>query len=95
LHELGIYYLVMLGASSPYLAKDRVFDGIEDDLPLHEGERMRLIFRWFPLDALADRPLYPTFLRERLLALPATLELVRHTDNGTVRHETSANTLRS
>jgi 8-oxo-dGTP pyrophosphatase MutT (NUDIX family) len=83
-HELGIYYLVMPGATSPYLAKDRTFDGIEDDLPLHEGERMRLIFQWFPLDALADLPLYPTFLRERLPALPATLELVTHIDIGTL-----------
>lgn len=94
-HELGIYYLVMLGASSPFLAKDQVFDGIEDDLPQHEGERMRLIFCWFPLDALEDLPLYPTFLRERLRALPATLELVTHTDNDTAPDEASANTPRS
>lgn len=79
-HELGMYYLVTLGAGSPYLAKDRAYDGIEDDLPLHEGEHIRLIFQWFPVDALADLPLYPTFLRERLAALPATTELVVHTD---------------
>jgi 8-oxo-dGTP pyrophosphatase MutT (NUDIX family) len=79
-HELGMYYHVTLGAASPYLAKDRVFEGIEDDLPLHEGKRIRLEFRWFPLVALADVPLYPAFLRSRLSALPATPELVTHTD---------------
>jgi ADP-ribose pyrophosphatase YjhB (NUDIX family) len=79
-HELGMYYLVTLGAASPYLAKDRAYDGIEDDLPSHEGEHIRLIFQWFPLNALADLLLYPTFLRERLAALPATTELVVHTD---------------
>lgn len=79
-HELGMYYLVTLGAASPYLAKDRTHDGIEADLPSHEGEYIRLIFQWFPLDAVADLPLYPTFLRERLASLPATTELVVHTD---------------
>ena len=79
-HELGMYYLVTLGAESPYLAKNRAYDGVEGDLPSHEGEYIRLIFQWFPLDAVADLPLYPTFLRERLAALPATPELVVHTD---------------
>lgn len=79
-HELGMYYHVTLGVSCPYLVKDRPFDGIEDDLPQHEGESVRLIFQWFPVDALADMPLYPTFLRERLAALPTTTELVVHTD---------------
>lgn len=79
-HELGMYYLVTLAASSPYLAKGRPFDGIEDDLPLHEGQLTRLIFQWFPLDSLTSLPLYPTFLRERLPTLPAVTELVTHTD---------------
>lgn len=79
-HELGMYYLVTLDAGSPYLAKDRAYDGIEDDLPLHAGEHIRLIFQWFPVDALAGVPLYPTFLRERLAVLPATTELVVHID---------------
>jgi 8-oxo-dGTP pyrophosphatase MutT (NUDIX family) len=79
-HGLGMYYLVTLGASCPYLAKDRAYDGIEDDLPLYEGEPMRLIFQWFPLDSLASAPLYPSFLRTRLGALPVTTELVTHID---------------
>jgi len=79
-HELGMYYLVTLGADSPYLAKDRAYDGDEGDLSSHEGEYIRLFFQWFPLDTVADLPLYPTFLRQRLSALPATPELVVHTD---------------
>ena len=90
-HELGMYYLVTLGASSPYLAKDQAFDGLEDDLPLHEGERVRLIFQWFPLAALASVPLYPTILRARLGDLPTTIEHVTHTDVD----ELEANTLLS
>ncbi|HEX6544513.1 MAG TPA: NUDIX hydrolase [Ktedonobacterales bacterium] len=79
-HELGMYYLVTLGASSSLLAKDRIHDGIEDDLPLHEGEHVRLIFQWFPLDSLVRVPLYPTLLRTRLANLPTTTELVTHID---------------
>lgn len=79
-HELGMYYLVTLHRDSPYLAKDRRFDGIEDDLPLMKGERIQLIFQWFPLYSLPETPLYPTFLRERLANLPANTELVTHTD---------------
>lgn len=81
-HELGMYYLVTLGASCPYLAKDRAYDGIEDNLSLHEGEPIRLIFQWFPLDSLAEAPLYPSFLRARLRALPVTTELATHIDSG-------------
>ena len=79
-HELGMYYHVTLGAASPYLAKERAFEGIEEDLPLHEGERVGLIFQWFPLAVLASLPLYPTFLREQLASLPGATELVVHTD---------------
>lgn len=77
-HALGMFYLVMLGESSPYLRKERPFDGVEDALPLHDGADSRLIFQWFPLETLADVPLYPTFLRERLTHLPAAPELVTH-----------------
>lgn len=79
-HELGMYYLVKLGASNPYLDKARTFDGVEDDLPHYEGEHIRLVFQWFPLDSLADVPLYPTILRTRLNTLPATTELLTHAD---------------
>lgn len=81
-HKLGMYYHVTLGTASPYLAKERAFDGIEDNLPLHEGEHIRLIFQWFPLDALADTTLYPMVLRARLHVLPAATELLVETDAG-------------
>jgi len=80
-HELGMYYLVTLGASCPYLAKDRPFDGVETDLPSHMGERIRLIYQWFPLDTLANIALFPHILRERLSALPATPELLVENDD--------------
>lgn len=76
IHELGMYYLFTLDASSPLMAKERPFDGEEDDLPRYEGERVRLIFQWFPLDSLAGVPLYPTLLQTRLADLPSTTELV-------------------
>ena len=75
-HELGMYYHVTLGASCPFLAKERPFDGVETDLPLHEGEPVQLIYQWFPLDALANFALYPRVLRERLARLPAAPELL-------------------
>ena len=75
-HELGMYYLVTLGASCPYLAKDRPFDGVEDNLPSHAGERVQLIYQWFPLDALANVAMYPVVLRKRLARLPAAPELL-------------------
>ncbi|HET9981024.1 MAG TPA: NUDIX hydrolase [Ktedonobacterales bacterium] len=81
-HELGMYYLVTLSASCPYLAKDRPFEGIEDNLPSHAGERVRLIYQWFSLDALANIALYPRTLRDRLSALPATPELLVENDDG-------------
>lgn len=79
-HELGMYYQVTLGSASPLLAKDRVHNGVETDLPHYEGRPIRLVFQWFPLDSLADVPLYPTFLRTRLSALPSAVELVTHTE---------------
>jgi 8-oxo-dGTP pyrophosphatase MutT (NUDIX family) len=80
-HELGMYYHVTLGATCSYLAKDRPFEGVETDLPLHMGERVQLIYQWFPLDTLANIALFPLALRERLSALPATPELLVENDD--------------
>ena len=81
-HSLGMYYLVTLGASSAFLAKDHPIYGIETDvgLPVYEGKPQRLIYQWFPLAALVDTPVQPPFLCERLaqLHLPAAPELVTH-----------------
>lgn len=84
-HTVGMFYLVTLGQSSIYLAKERPFKGVEAAHPAHEGEDIRLIFQWFPLDSLADVPLYPTFLRERLVNLPTATELVTHASQWTTR----------
>jgi hypothetical protein len=43
------------------------------------------LFEWVALDALADLELYPTFLRERLAALPPTLEHIIDADEEYVR----------
>ena len=79
-HEVGMYYLVTLGATCPYLAKDRPFDGVETDLPSHAGERVQLIYQWFPLDTLANVAVYPLIMRERLASLPAAPELLVEDD---------------
>ncbi len=60
----------------PFLAKERPFDGVETDLPLHAGEPVRLIYQWFPLDALVNVAMYPRVLRERLASLPAAPEVL-------------------
>ena len=78
-HELGTYYLVTLGDQSAYLTKDRDYVGIENDLSL-QGSPIKLIFRWFPLAALQDVRLYPTFLRTRLNDLPDSPEHLIHHD---------------
>ena len=79
-HELGMYYLVTLDTSCPYVAKEGSFEGVEENLPLHEGKPVRLLYQWFPLDALANIALYPRALRDRLRALPATPEVLIEDD---------------
>lgn len=77
-HELGLYYLVSFAPHAAIYDTAREHLGIEDRGP--DGLPLQLIFRWFPLDALAGERLYPTFLRERLRALPAAVEHVVHVD---------------
>jgi ADP-ribose pyrophosphatase YjhB (NUDIX family) len=71
-HELGLYYLMDLGLDYPHYDPEETFYGTEEGL--------RLIFRWFPVDELEDVPLYPTFLRTALKALPASTQHVVHKD---------------
>jgi 8-oxo-dGTP pyrophosphatase MutT (NUDIX family) len=78
-HELGMYYLVTLGELSAYLAKDREYFGLEKD-PGAQGVPIKLIFRWFPLSAVSQAHLYPSFLRTRLAELPASPEHLIHYD---------------
>lgn len=75
-HELGLYYAVTLPPESAWHDKSREHAGIEEDL----GGPLRLVFRWFPLAALADLPLYPVFLRTALQRLPAHTERIVNRD---------------
>lgn len=75
-HELGLYYAFTLPPGSAWHDTTRDHAGIEDDLE----EPLRLIFRWFPLSALADLPLYPVFLRTALRRLPAQTERIVNRD---------------
>jgi len=65
-HELGIYYLVSLTEPS-ILEKGEHF-------VLDEGDHHLLEFTWTPLDEIKDLYIYPLFLKERILSLPASPE---------------------
>jgi len=71
-HELAFYFLVSLPSGCDLYARAEPFEG--------EDGGIRLIFQWFPVDALEDVELYPTFLRSSLTALPASTEHVVHVD---------------
>ena len=71
-HELALYFLVSFPHNAELYTQDAPFAGQEDDL--------QLIFQWFPVDQLEQLELYPTFLRQRLRALPSTAEHVVHCD---------------
>jgi len=77
-HELGLYFLMELPHDSPLRACES-FEGPEQWLA--GSGTLKLIFRWFPLSALAALPLYPTFLRQGLLALPPTTQHIVHYDS--------------
>ncbi len=70
-HELAFYFLMTLAPDSPAYRLD-TFPGVEDGKPL--------IFQWHPLATLDEVPLYPTFLRRGLQALPAHTTYLVHTD---------------
>jgi 8-oxo-dGTP pyrophosphatase MutT (NUDIX family) len=67
LHELGFYYAVDLPEGSPFLDLAATHSGTERG---HE-----LTLRWFPIDALEDVPLLPSFFRTALRQPP---EDIRH-----------------
>jgi hypothetical protein len=72
-HGIGFYYLMSVPPDTPLLQQPETC-GYEVD-----GD-LRLIFRWFSLDALPGLRLYPTHLREGLRALPETTVHVIHRD---------------
>jgi ADP-ribose pyrophosphatase YjhB (NUDIX family) len=71
-HEVGFYYLMAFPDDSPLHAMGEAFLG--DELGT------KLIFRWHDLATINDLPIYPSFLRDGLAAIPATLEHVVHVD---------------
>lgn len=53
----------------------RDFIGFEGEVPI--------LFRWFPVEHLAEVPLYPTFLRTALSELPEhPVHLIHHDPTG-------------
>jgi ADP-ribose pyrophosphatase YjhB (NUDIX family) len=70
-HELGLHFSMTLPVS-PEPMRHETFAGCE--------ERLRLIFRWFPLEELPEAPIYPGFLRSSLGALPETVQHIVQRD---------------
>jgi len=68
-HEIGLYYLLEAEKDSKIFAHEE-FDGDEGGT--------RLIFKWFDADKLHDMPLYPSFLRTGLSALPDNATHIIH-----------------
>jgi ADP-ribose pyrophosphatase YjhB (NUDIX family) len=71
-HELAFYYLMRRPENSGLDDLNVEFTGFEGDLPI--------IFRWYPVELLADVPLYPTLLKTALADLPAFPVHVIHVD---------------
>lgn len=74
-HELGLYFLITPEVVDVERLRDksRAHMCVEPD--------SYLTFRWFPLATLAQtQPLRPTFLNTALLHLPATPQLITHSD---------------
>jgi len=70
-HEIGMYYLLEADKNSKIFAHEE-FDGDEGGI--------RLIFKWFDADKLNGLPLYPSFLRTGLGALPENATHIIHRD---------------
>jgi len=76
-HELGFYYRCSLPDTFHWEQTGDRFEGLE----IYEDQSrvLRLIYEWFPLDAVKTLPLYPQFLRAGLLRLPrAVTHVVIH-----------------
>ncbi|MGQ0601211.1 MAG: NUDIX hydrolase [Anaerolineales bacterium] len=71
-HELAFYWLMSFPADVMKPRTGTPFYGYEQGLPV--------IFQWFPVDALEQLELYPTFLKRGLQSLPATVTHIVHRD---------------
>ena len=65
-HELAFYYLMTFVHGSHLYDRGKPFPGDE--------EGIKLIFRWHRIDELGEILLYPSFLQEKLSAIPETIE---------------------
>jgi ADP-ribose pyrophosphatase YjhB (NUDIX family) len=72
-HELALYFLMSFPPDSHLYERSEAFLGNEEGL--------KLIFKWHPLDELAEMRLYPAFLQERLHSIPQITEHIVHTDD--------------
>lgn len=80
-HEVSFYYKVSTEAPVEMLAKDRVYNCIE--------EGSDLIYKWFPLTELEQVNLYPVFLRKGLQQLPTGIQHVVYNEFATDEPEFS------
>jgi len=71
-HQLGLIFETHLPADCDLLNTIRDFAGYDDGVPF--------IARWFPLTALPNTWLLPSFLCEALQSLPETPQHIVHTD---------------
>lgn len=80
-HELGLYFLLRLPAGSPLYGQKEPFWGWEDDLTT-VNPPLRLVFQWFPLEALEEITLVPPFLKQALREIPVGVEHVLSHEEG-------------
>lgn len=71
-HEQCLYYLAEAPGLNP---APSAFTRADSDGRVH-------YFRWLPFDALAEAPLYPLFLKDRIHSLPDHLELITEDEDG-------------
>ncbi len=78
-HEVCFYYLIDISEDSEILKIDESFYGEEDEYEFM-GDKIKLIFKWYPIDELDELRLYPSFLREELKDMPESTEHIVHED---------------
>lgn len=71
-HELGLYFLMRVPVDWSLRTVSGPFLGDEHGV--------KLLFQWFPLEALPEMRVYPSFLADGLRNLPASPQHVVHTD---------------
>ena len=67
--ELALYFLIQFAPGSTVLDREGAFEGCEPGT----------VFQWIPLDALDQAELLPSFLRQRVRAIPPITEYIVHT----------------